>query len=51
MAPMVLAIGGNGDGLHHWRRWIAISTIFVAIGANGAIGESSESFWPFYPWF
>ena len=39
MAPMVIIIGTNDDGVHywryevhrHWRQWIAISTIFVAI--------------------
>jgi hypothetical protein len=35
---MVIAIGANGDGVHHWRHyvhhhwshWIAIGTIFLS---------------------
>ena len=38
---MIILIGANGAGVRHWRQWIAISIIFVAIGANG---ENSKSF-------
>ena len=42
LAPMMISIGANVDGVHHWRHWmhrhwcqyIAIGAIFVAIGEN-----------------
>ena len=51
---MVIVNGVNGDGMrhwchmihHHWRQWISINAIFVALGANGANDENSKSFWP-----
>ena len=43
---MVKAISANGNRMlhrchyvhHHWSQWIAIGTIFVAIGAKWATG-------------
>ena len=53
---MVITIGANGDGVHHWchyvhhhrSQWTAIGTIFVTIGVNGANGENPKLLGPFY---
>ena len=43
---VIVANGANVDSVaifNHFRQWIAISTVFVNIGANGVNGKNSKS--------
>ena len=40
---MTLPFNGAIGCIRHWRQWITICSIFVAIAADGAVGEMSNS--------